>query len=122
MSVNFQKVCVQGIQVLARSIPTRDIATLWKMLTTAPLPKVTVLQLRDEDFDRIIQKSKCKADEEREMEEWGRILSITGTDACVYSLGDSEYVEYYILIRERPYHKIEEIIRHELAHIARGDL
>jgi hypothetical protein len=30
--------------------------------------------------------------------------------------------DYIILIRENPYHRFGEVLKHELSHIARGDL
>jgi hypothetical protein len=65
---------------------------------------------------------KCKEDERREMEEWGRILSTSGTDACVFNANETANVDYIILIREKTYHSLGEIIKHELSHIAEGDL
>jgi hypothetical protein len=75
----------------------------------------------------VMQLRKCREDEMRELREWGRVLSVRGTDACVFSDGESAGVEsvdvdYVILVRENPYHSQREILEHELSHIARGDL
>ncbi len=56
------------------------------------------------------------------MEEWGRVLTTRGTDACVLTANEPADVDYIILIRKNPYHSLREIIRHELSHIAKGDL
>ena len=45
-----------------------------------------------------------------------------GTDACVFNACENEDADYVILVREKPYHRIDEIILHELTHIAKGDL
>jgi hypothetical protein len=58
----------------------------------------------------------------RDIEEWGRLLSIKGTDACVFNADETQDAEYIILVREKSYHSLEEIILHELSHIAKGDL
>ena len=41
--------------------------------------------------------------------------------ACL-TLNETDNAEYVILVRENPYHSLDEIILHELSHIARGDL
>ena len=38
------------------------------------------------------------------------------------TLKKPEDAEYVILVRETPYNRLDEIILHELSHIARGDL
>lgn len=58
----------------------------------------------------------------REIMEWGRVLSTKGTDACVFNAEEADGVDYIILVRKTPYHILDEIILHELGHIARGDL
>jgi hypothetical protein len=56
------------------------------------------------------------------VQEWGRVLSIEGTDSFVYNADKFADVDYVIVIRETPYHHIGEVLEHELSHIARGDL
>jgi hypothetical protein len=94
----------------------------WNLLTKKPFPKVAAFQLKDHEFDRIIELMKCAEDERREIEEWGRVLSTRGTDACVYNAEESADVDYIILIREDLYHNLGDVLKHELSHIARGDL
>lgn len=115
-------ITLEGIKVKAKVVPKREIISAWKKLTTKAFPKVIALQLNDEDFNRFIGKVRCPDDERREMHEWGRILSIRGTDACVFQTAEFVDVDYVILIRKNPYHKIAAILKHELSHIARGDL
>jgi len=83
---------------------------------------VKALQVSDEDFDRVLHQRHCLEDEFRELEEWGRILPTKGTDACVFNGDEDDDCDYIILIREKPYHDLDEIIIHELSHIAQGDL
>jgi hypothetical protein len=52
----------------------------------------------------------------------GKLLSTKGTDACVFNGEENDDAEYIILVSENPYHSLDEIIVHELSHIARGDL
>jgi len=113
---------IEGAKVRARIIPRKQLISIWKTLTNEPLPKVKAFQLEDEDFDHIIQTRNCKEDERREKEEWGRVLSAGGTDACVFNSHEFAGVAYIILIRKRPYHGLAEVLEHELFHIARGDL
>ncbi len=115
-------VIIEGIKVRAESIPRRRLLSAWRALSSRPFPKVQALQLKDEDFDRIIRLRCCEEDLQREIEEWSRILTTAGTDACVFNAEESSGAEYIILVRENPYHSLKEILTHELAHIARGDL
>jgi len=112
-------VYVEGFNIKAKRIPKKQLLQAWKSLTDKPLPKIKALILTDEDFNHIIEHRQCPQDMLREIEEWGRVLSTKGTDACVFN---GEKTDYIILIRENPYHNIEEIISHELSHIIRGDL
>ena len=115
-------VVIEGIKVKAKSIPKPQLVLIWKRLSCEPFPKVKALQLTDNDFDRIIRLRRCEEDELRELEEWSRILPTEGTDACVFNTDASINCEYLILVREKPYHSLKEILAHELSHIARGDL
>ncbi len=115
-------ITIEGIKVKARTIPEKQLVSAWKMLSNKPFPKIKVYQLNDEDFDRVIRLRRCEEGMLREMEEWGRILSTRGTDACVLNANEFANLDYIVLIRKNPYHSIQEIIRHELSHIARGDL
>ncbi len=115
-------VTIEGIKVNAKTIPKRQLLAEWKTFTDQPFPKVKAFQLKDEDFDRVMRLRRCKEDEVREVIEWSRVLTAKGTDACVFNADESAGLEYIILIREKPYHTIQEIIKHELAHVAGGDL
>jgi hypothetical protein len=115
-------VYVEGFQIDAKRINEKKLAKAWKTLSSKPLPKIKALKLSDEDFNNIIQHKHCIEDDFREIEEWGRTLSTKGTDACVFNADEADNAEYVILVRENPYHSLDEIIIHELSHIARGDL
>jgi len=115
-------VLVEGVKMKAKRIPKNQLVKAWKTLSSKPLPKVKVLKLSDEDFNHVIQHRHCVEDDLREIEEWGRTLSTKGTDACVFNADETEDADYIILVRENPYHSLDEIILHELSHIARGDL
>ena len=112
---------VEGIKMKTEHIPKRRLTAAWKTLSRKPMPKVKALRLNDQDFNHVLKHRRCVEDNFREIEEWGRILSTRGTDACVFNdeEGDADYI---ILVRKNPYHTIDEIIVHELTHIARGDL
>lgn len=115
-------VTIDGVKVNATSIPRKQLVSTWKTLTSQPFPKVKAFQLEDRDFELVLRLRKCWDDEQREMEEWGRVLSTRGTDACVFNAEDYADADYVILIRENPYHDPRAVIEHELRHIARGDL
>jgi hypothetical protein len=115
-------VLVEGMDIKAKRIREKKLVKAWKTLSSKPLPKIKALKLRDEDFNHVIDLKHCIEDQMRELEEWGRTLSIKGTDACVFNADIHEGAEYIILVRENPYHSLDEIIIHELSHIARGDL
>ena len=115
-------VYVEGFQMDAKRIHGKKLSKAWKTLSIKPLPRIKALKLSDEDFDQIIQHRHCIEDDFREIEEWGRILSNKGTDACVFNAEKADDAEYVILVRENPYHTLDEIIVHELSHIAKGDL
>lgn len=112
-------VIVEGLNVKAKYVPKRQLIHFWESLTDKPFPKVKALILSDNDFNHVLEHRQCPDDMLREIEEWGRVLPTQGTDACVFN---GEKADYTILIRENPYHKIEEILPHELLHIIRGDL
>jgi len=113
---------VKGVKIKAKNIYGNKLVKAWKTLSSKPMPRIKALKLSDEDFNNVIKQRRCPEDNLREIEEWGRILSTKGTDACIFNAADTEGAEYIILIRENPYHTLDEIILHELAHIARGDL
>jgi hypothetical protein len=115
-------VLLEGLEMKAERISKQQLTKEWRTLSSKPFPKVKALRLNDEDFDHVLLHRKCVEDDFREIEEWGRILSTKGTDACVFNAEDTDDADYIILVRENPYHSINEIIVHELAHIARGDL
>jgi hypothetical protein len=115
-------VTIEGIDVKARMIPKKQLVSIWKTLSAKPFPTVKAFQLEDSDFDRVMLVRKCRDDEKREIEEWGRVLSAKGTDACIFNTDKSANVGYIMLIRENPYHDSGEVLKHELSHIARGDL
>jgi len=118
----FTMISVDGIRIKTRIIPRRQLVTAWKTLTSKPFPKVKAFQLGDDDFDYVLRLRWSKEDEERERKEWGRTLSIEGTDAWVFNTDEFADADYVILIRENPYHSVEEVLKHELTHIAKGDL
>ena len=113
---------VEGFKMKGMRIPKKKLITAWKTISRKPLPNVKALKLSDEDFNNILQHRHCIEDDFREIEEWGRTLSTKGTDACVFNGDENDDAEYIILVRENPYHTLDEIIVHELSHIARGDL
>jgi hypothetical protein len=116
-------VLVEGLKMKGTPIPKRQLNIAWKKLShNQPLPKVKAMKLSDEDFNYVLQHRHCLEDDFREIEEWGRILSTKGTDACVFNGDETDAYDYIILVRENSYHSLDEIIVHELSHIARGDL
>ena len=115
-------IALEGIKIKAAPIPRPLLVSTWKALTSKPFPKVKGFRLNDSDFERVMRLRRCKEDERREMEEWGRVLSTSGTDACVFNANETADGDYIILIREKTYHSFGEIIEHELSHIAESDL
>jgi hypothetical protein len=115
-------ITLEDIRIKAATIPRQLLVSSWKSLTSKPFPKVKGFRLSDNDFEQVMHLRRCKEDERREREEWGRVLSTSGTDACVFNANETADVDYIILIREKTYHSLEEIIEHELSHIAEGDL
>ncbi len=115
-------VLVEGMQMKGELIPKRRLAAAWKTLSREPLPRVRALRLSDEDFNNVLRHRRCIEDDLREIEEWGRLLPTHGTDACVFNADENEEDDYIILVRQNPFHSVDEIIVHELSHIARGDL
>lgn len=115
-------IAIEGVKFKSRAIPRKLLASIWATLTDKSFPKVKAFQLYDLDFDRAMKMRRCREDEARELMEWGRVLSIGGTDACVFNTDEVPGAEYVILVRESHYHDFKEVLRHELSHIARGDL
>jgi len=118
----FLMVTVEGHEMKSKRINHDKLVKSWKTLSSKPLPKIKALRLNDDDFIEVINQRRCFEDKLREIEEWGSVLSTKGTDACVFKANEEEDYEFVILIREKPYHALDEIILHELSHIARGDL
>jgi len=115
-------ITLEGVRIKAAPISRTLLVSAWMALTSKPFPKVKGFRLSDSDFERVMQLRRCKEDERREMEEWGRVLSTSGTDACVFNANETGDGDYIILIREKTYRSLGEIIKHELSHIAEGDL
>jgi hypothetical protein len=115
-------VLVEGIKIKSKRIPKRRLVAAWERLSIKPMPNIKALKLSDEDFNHVLERRHCIEDDFREIEEWGRLLSTKGTDACVFNGDENDAAEFIILVRENPYHTLDEIIVHELLHIARGDL
>jgi len=115
-------VSIRCVEIKAKHVNQNKLVKAWKTLSSKPLPKIKAFKLSEEYFNNIIEQRRCPEDDLREIEEWGKILSTKGTDACIFNADDAEGAEYIILIRENHYHTLDEIILHELAHIARGDL
>jgi hypothetical protein len=115
-------ITLEGIKLHVKPIPKSQLLKVWRKLTGKPFPKVKAYMLKDEDFNRIIRLRRCLADELRELEEWNTILTTEGTDACIFNVEEASGGDFVILIREHPYHTVEEIIEHELSHVVRGDL
>jgi hypothetical protein len=113
---------VEEIKMKTEHIPKKHLAAVWKTLSSKPMPKVKALRLSDDDFNDVLQHRHCLEDDFREIEEWGGVLSTNGTDACVFNGDETDDSDYIILVRKNPYHSLDEIIVHELSHIARGDL
>ena len=114
-------ITLEGIKVQAKAIPKQHLLSTWRKLTNKPFPKIKAYQLKDTDFNRVICLRRCVEDELRELEEWDTILTTEGTDACVFNT-EKAGVDFMVLIREHPYHTVDEILEHELAHVLRGDL
>ena len=113
---------VEGIEMKTECIPKRHLTAAWKTLSSKPMQKVKALRISDDDFNHVLEHRHCIEDTFREIEEWGRVLSTKGTDACVFNGEEADGADYIILVRENPYHSLDEIIVHELSHIVRGDL
>jgi hypothetical protein len=115
-------IAIEGVKFKTKTIPRKLLASVWMTLTDESFPKVKAFQLEDLDFGRAMKMKRCRGDERRELTEWGRVLSIRGTDACVFNADEVDGVDYLILIRKSHYHDFKEVLKHELLHIARGDL
>jgi hypothetical protein len=115
-------VLIEGLKLKAERIPKTQLNRQWKTLSQKPMPKIAAFRVEDEDFEHVLIHLNCPENLEREILEWGRMLSREGTDACVFNGEENLNADYIILVRQNPYHPFTKIIRHELAHIANGDL
>lgn len=119
-------ITVEGAKIRARKIPKKRLLSIWKALTKKPLPRLMAFQLEDSEFDFALELIKdsdwAKEDEKREIEEWGSTLTSRGTDACIFDTEENSDIDYIIIVRQKPYHNLTEILKHELSHIAKGDL
>lgn len=119
-------ITIEGAKIRARKIPKKRLLSIWKALTKKPLPRLMAFQLEDSEFDFALELIKdsdwAKEDEKREIEEWGSTLTSRGTDACIFDTEENSDIDYIIIVRQKPYHNLTEILKHELSHIAKGDL
>jgi hypothetical protein len=113
---------VEGLTLQASTIPHRQLVACWRHISRKPMPRVKALRLSDADFNHVLENRDCLEDQLREVEEWGHVLSHSGTDACIYNADQGDDCDFVILIRQNPYHSLEAILLHELWHIVRGDL
>jgi len=113
---------IEGLEMHGENISKQQLIEIWRKLSDLPFPNVKMFRLSDGDFDHVLCHRCCLEDDLREIEEWGRVLSIEGTDACIFNGEEGEDADYIILVRQNSYHSLGEIILHELGHIARGDL
>ncbi len=113
---------IEEFDLKVQRIPKSQLAREWKTISQKPFPKVAAFKLNDQDFEHVLLQRSCPEDTQREILEWGRVLSTGGTDACVFNAEQSAGADFIILVRENHYHTFKEIIRHELTHIANGDL
>jgi hypothetical protein len=105
-------VLIEGLKIEAKRIPRKQLTIAWKTLTRRPFPKVKALKLSDGDFNHVLERRHCPEDALLEIEEWGRTLSTRGTGACVFNADEIEDVDYVVLVRQNPYHSLDEIIVH----------
>ena len=71
MSVAFT---FEGMRVRGEVIPGNRLVSIWNTLTTKPFPKVAAFQLEERDFEHILKSRRCREDEIREVQEWGRTV------------------------------------------------
>ena len=115
-------IMIEGVQAKGHEISRKRLVFMWKAISDEPFPKVKAFQVHARDFKSLLRTQKCLDNEIREVEEWGRLLSVKGTDACVFNAQQTQDADYIILVRSSPYHTLDEILEHELSHIAAGDL
>ena len=115
-------VMIEGVSARGHEVPRQKLYNIWKEISFEPFPKVRAFQIRAKEFSEMLRQQKCLENDVREIKEWGRILSISGTDACVFNAEQQGDVDFIILIRNNPYHTLNEILVHELSHIASSDL
>jgi hypothetical protein len=115
-------ITIEGIKVKNHVVPKSKLVAIWKKLVNGPFPRVKAYKLDDTDFENVLRMKRCNEDDLLEIIEWGKILPAKGTDACIFNAQDFINIDYIILIRKNPYHDLEEILEHELSHIAQGDL
>lgn len=113
---------VEGIRIKGKPFSKKQLKEIWKTLSMDSFPKVKALIVSKDSFNKILEKKHCIEDDFREIEEWGRLLSANGTDACVFNADKNENVDFIILVRENHYHSLKKILLHELSHIVHGDL
>ena len=55
----------EGVKARAKVISKKKIVASWKILTEKPFPKIKAFQLRDDDFNCIVELSKTRGDEKK---------------------------------------------------------
>jgi Cft2 family RNA processing exonuclease len=119
-------VVIEGTRVRGKRIPQKTLRAIWRTLATRRLPRVMALQVTEDAFESALKRMRAsdygRVNARREVAEWGQTLSVRGTDACVFNTHECPGVDYVLLVRDKPYHRLGDVLKHELAHIARGDL
>jgi len=114
------------LQFEGKKISKKKVLKIWKSVTDKPFPfaGIEAFLLRNEEMDRVLSLlEKSPNIKVQGVWEYGKKLGVEGSDAVVF-LAElvSGHKDYCILIREQGNFTLEENLKHELEHIARGEV
>jgi len=109
-----------------KQISEKKMLKVWKSLTSKPFPssRINAYLLENEEMDRVLSILKKSPNiQVQSMWEYGKRLSVEESDAVIfYAKFVPRRIDYCILIKEDGNFTLDENLKHELEHIAKGEV
>lgn len=104
-----------------KRIPTSQIKQIWKKeYPNKPMPRVEGYILPPKDFRNTVQHLRKAGNRKSETKEYGHKLPLNKTVGAVFR--DPHTRSFVIIRHEKAAGTVARTVRHELRHIARGEV
>ena len=103
-----------------KKVSKKKMKKIWKNITSKPFPSIDAYILENKEFKRImllLQESSAVV--VQDVFEYGKTLDPIGSEAVVFCPDCSKYL---ILIKRESLCILKENLKHELEHIAKGEV